>query len=206
METIIRQVHLENPHSRVISEAVEILKSGGLVVYPTDTIYGLGVDLFNKAALEKVLRIKKASKHKMLSFICKDLKDISRWAIVSDQAYRTMRHVLPGPYTFVLKASREIPKIMLQKRKTIGIRIPNSAVAHALADGLGRPILSTSVPQGSDGYYSDPEEISQMFNHEIDLILDAGVMFNQPSTIVDFSGDEPEVIREGAGPLEDLFL
>lgn len=202
----IRPVHLENPNPRVISEAVGILESGGLVVYPTDTIYGLGVDLFNKSAIERVLRIKKASKHKMLSFICKDLKGISKWAIVPDQAYRTMRHVLPGPYTFVLKASREIPKIMLQKRKTIGIRIPDSVIAHELAQGLGRPILSTSVPHGSDGYYTDPEEISQMFNHEIDLILDAGVMFNQPSTIVDFSKDEPEIIREGAGSIEELYF
>ena len=205
MAANIRKIHLKNPQVRVISEAIEILDNGGLVVYPTDTIYGIGVDLFNKAAVERVLRIKKASKHKMLSFICRDLKGISKWAIVPDQAYRVMRRVLPGPYTFVLRASREIPKVMLQKRKTVGLRIPDSPVSHALVEGLGRPILSTSVPQGSDGYFTDPEEIAEIYNHEIDLILDAGVMFNQPSTVVDFSADKPVILREGCGNLDALY-
>jgi len=117
MAAYIRTIHLDNPSTRLISEAAKILDDGGLVVYPTDTIYGIGVDLFNKSAVERVLRIKKASQHKLLSFICRDLKGISKWAVVPDQAYRVMRRVLPGPYTFVLRASREIPKVMLQKRE-----------------------------------------------------------------------------------------
>lgn len=206
MATNIRTIHLDHPSSRLISEAATILEEGGIVIYPTDTIYGIGVDLFNKSAIERVLRIKKASDHKLLSFICQDIKEVSHWAMIPDKAYPIMRRVLPGPYTFILRASREIPKIMLQKRKTVGIRIPDSAVPHALAAELGRPILSTSVPMGSDGYYTDPQEIAKTYNHDIDLILDAGVMFNTPSTVVDFSGDESVVIREGAGDLEALYF
>lgn len=205
MAAEIRNIHLENPHARVIKEAADVIRRGGIVVYPTDTIYGLGVDVFNKSAMARVIRLKKASSHKLLSFICPDLKDVARWAVVSNEAYKVMRRVLPGPYTFVLRASREIPKLMLQKQKTIGLRIPDSPVVQALVQELGHPLLSTSVPQGDDGYYTDPQEIADTYNHDIDLILDAGVMFNQPSTIVDFSSDEPQILREGAGDLEALY-
>ncbi len=205
MAVQVEKVYLENPQPRLISKAVEILKNGGIIVYPTDTIYGLGVDLFNKSAMERVLRIKQASNQKLMSFVCPDLKDIARWAIVSDDAYRVMRRVLPGPYTFVLRASREIPKIVLQKRKTVGIRIPDCNVTRALLAEMGRPFLSVSVPQGSDGYYTDPLEIAENYFNEIDLIMDAGVMFNQPSTVVDFSGNEPAILREGAGDLSMLY-
>lgn len=206
MAANIRTIHLDHPSTRLLSEAAAILDGGGIVIYPTDTIYGIGVDLFNKSAIERVLRIKKASNHKLLSFICQDLKEVSRWARIPDQAYPIMRRVLPGPYTFILRASREIPKIMLQKRKTVGIRIPDSAIPHALAAELGRPILSASVPLGSDGYYTDPHEIAETYNHDIDLILDAGVMFNSPSTVVDFSGPDPQIIREGSGDVDALYF
>ena len=204
MAVEVMKVYPDHPHQRVIKKAVEIIKSGGLVVYPTDTIYGLGGDLYNKSAIERILRIKKASSHKLLSFMCSDLKEVSQWAVVSDEAYKIMRRVLPGPYTFVLRASRQAPKAILQKRKTVGIRIPDSRVVLELVRELGHPILSSSVPQGTDGYYTDPAEIAERFKNEIELIMDAGVMFNQPSTIVDFSGDEPEVIREGAGDVAAL--
>jgi len=202
MAVEVVKIFLEHPQERLIKRAAQVLKNGGIVVYPTDTIYGLGVDLFNKQALERVLRIKKASSHKLMSFLCPDLKDISKWAVVPNEAYKVMRRVLPGPYTFVLRASREIPKTLLQKRKTVGIRIPDSEVAHALLQEMGRPILSVSVPQGTDGYYSDPREIAENFRYEIDL--NAGVMFNKPSTVVDFSGDEPQIIREGSGDIDAL--
>ena len=201
----IQKIYLEHPQTRLIKKAVDTLRTGGVIVYPTDTIYGLGADLFNKQALQKVLRLKKASRHKLLSFVCPNLKEISRWAVVSNKAYKIMRRVSPAPYTFILRASSEVPKILLQKRKTVGIRIPDSQVVQALLAELGRPILSTSVPQGTDGYYTDPQEIATMFNNDIDLILDAGVMFNKPSTIVDLSGDEIEVLREGAGDIEALY-
>ncbi len=205
MAAEIRKIYTENPQVRLIQSAADILANGGIVVYPTDTIYGMGIDLFNKRAVEKVLRIKRASSHKLLTLICSDLKSVSDWAVVSTEAYRVMRRVLPGPYTFILPAGRQVPKITMHKRKTVGIRIPESKIILALVEALGRPLLSTSVPLGQDGYYSDPQEIADNFSNEIDLILDAGIMFNQPSTIVDFSSDEPEIIREGLGNIEDLF-
>ncbi len=200
----IQNIYLDHPQPRLIKKAVDVLKSGGIVVYPTDTIYGLGVDLFNKEAMNRVFRIKRTSKHKLLSFVCPDLKDLARWAVIPTYAYKIMKRVTPGPYTFVLRATKEVPKLLLQKRKTVGIRIPDSIVVHSLLEGLGRPLLSTSVPLGHDGYYTDPQEIADMFNNDIDLVLDAGVMFNQPSTIVDFSNETPEIIREGSGDIDAL--
>ena len=205
MSVMVEKVYTDNPQPRLMKKAADVLAAGGVIVYPTDTIYGLGVDLFNKRAMERVLRIKKVSSHKLLSFVCADMKEVAEWALVSNEAYRVMRRVLPGPYTFILKSSRKTPKILLHKRKTVGIRIPDSVVAHSIAGELGRPILSASVPLGADGYYTDPLEIAEKFNNEINLILDAGVMFNQPSTIVDFSHDEPEIIREGLGDVNALF-
>lgn len=205
MSAEIQKVYLEHPQKRLLKRAVQILQSGGIVVYPTDTIYGLGIDLFQKKAIERVLRIKKESKHKMLSFILPDLKQIAEWAIVPDYAYRIMRRVVPGPYTFILRATKKVPKLLLSNQKTVGIRIPDSEVAIELVKELGRPILSTSVPSGTDGFYTDPHEIAERFRNEIDLVLDAGVMMNIPSTVVDFSKDEPEIIREGAGDIEALY-
>ncbi|MBD3223644.1 MAG: threonylcarbamoyl-AMP synthase [Caldithrix sp.] len=204
MAVNVKHVYLDNPQPRLIREAADILKAGGIVVYPTDTIYGLGADLFNKEAMNRIFKIKKTSNHKLLSFVCPDLKDISEWALVPDYAYRVMKRVTPGPYTFVLQATKKVPKLLLQKRKTVGIRIPDSKVTIKLIEALGRPILSTSVPQGTDGYYTNPEEIADMYKHDIDLILDAGKMFNQPSTIVDLSSNEPAILREGSGPIDQL--
>ena len=205
MAVEIEHIFLENPQPRLISRAVDILRNDGIIVYPTDTIYGLGADLFNKNAMNRIFRIKKVSKQKLLSFICPDMKDIANWAVISNDAYKVMKRVTPGPFTFILRASKQVPKILLQKRKTVGIRIPDSIVAQSLLQELGRPLLSTSVPQGEDGYYTNPQEIADTYNNDIDLILDAGVMFNQPSTIIDFSGNEPVVVREGAGDIEALY-
>ncbi len=205
MPAEMRKIYVENPQQRLIQHTVDVLKDGGVIVYPTDTIYGLGVDLFNKKSMDRIFRIKKTSNHKLLSFICPDLKDIANWAIVPDYAYKIMRRVTPGSYTFVLPATRQVPKTLLQKRKTVGIRIPDSIVAIELANQLGRPLLSTSVPLGEDGYYTDPQEIYEQYKFDIDLILDAGVTFNQPSTIVDFTSTEPEILRVGAGPVEELY-
>ena len=201
----VHKIFPDHPQARLIKHAVEVMKDGGIIVYPTDTIYGLGADLFNKDAMQRILRIKKASKQKLLSFVCPDLKDISNWAVIPNYAYRIMRRVIPGQYTFILRATKQVPKILVQKRKTVGIRIPDFKVIQSLLQELGRPILSTSVPQGEDGYYTDPQEIAHRFNNEIDLILDAGVMFNKPSTIVDFSADEPNILREGSGSIDALY-
>ena len=187
------------------SRILRQIKEGAVFIHPTDTIYGLGADILNKQAIEKILKIKKASKNKLLSFICKDLQNISKWGHISNKAFRIMRRTLPGPYTFILPASNEVPKNILQKRRTVGIRIPNSEVAHCIVEELGRPLLSTSIPKGEEEFFTDPEEIAELYKYEIDLILDAGIMPTKPSTIVDFSIDPPEIIREGAGDIKVLF-
>lgn len=199
----IIKVFIETPHHRVTKQAVKCIKEGGVIVYPTDTIYGLAADLYNKKAMERILKIKKSNK-KLLSFILPDLKDISIFANVPDYAYKVMRRVTPGPYTFVLNATKEVPKLLLFNRKTVGIRIPDAPLALSILRELGNPLLSTSVPYGDDGYHTDPHEIKSKYDNDIDLILDAGVMFNNPSTVVDFTGDDVTILREGAGDIDAL--
>jgi tRNA threonylcarbamoyl adenosine modification protein (Sua5/YciO/YrdC/YwlC family) len=206
MAVEIQQIDLEHPHRRLLQHAARILQGGGLIVYPTDTIYGLGADLFNKGAMERIFKLKKTSRQKLLSFVCLDLAQVADWAYVPTSSYRILRRVTPGKYTFVLRASKEVPKILLQKRPTVGVRIPDSAVALGLARELGRPLLSTSVPQGENDYYTDPQAIAETFRHDIDLVLDAGVQANQPSTIIDLSGPAPLLIRHGAGATEPFGL
>jgi len=206
MAVEIQKIDLNHPHKRLLQHAANILKAGGLIVYPTDTIYGLGADLFNKGAIERIFKLKKTSRQKLLSFICPDLAAVADWAYVPTNAYRVLRRVTPGKYTFVLRASKLVPKILLQKRPTVGVRIPDSLVALGLVRELGRPLLSTSVPQGEDDYYTDPLVIAETFRHDIDLILDAGILANLPSTIVDLSGPAPAIIRLGAGACEPFGL
>lgn len=206
MAVEVQRIDLDHPHRRLLQHAARILADGGLIVYPTDTIYGLGADLFNKGAMERIFKLKKASRQKLLSFICPDLAAVAEWAYLPTSAYRILRRVTPGKYTFVLRASKQVPKILLQKRPTVGVRIPDSPVALGLAQALGRPLLSTSVPQGEEDFYTDPQAIAETFRHEIDLVLDAGVLANQPSTIIDLSGPEPALIRRGAGATEPFGL
>ncbi len=206
MAVEVQRIDLDHPHRRLLQHAARILADGGLIVYPTDTIYGLGADLFNKGAMERIFKLKKTSRQKLLSFVCPDLAAVAEWAYLPTSAYRILRRVTPGKYTFVLRASKQVPKILLQKRPTVGIRIPDSPVALGLAQALGRPLLSTSVPQGEEDFYTDPQEIAAGFRHEIDLVLDAGVLANQPSTIIDLSGPEPALIRRGAGATEPFGL
>lgn len=195
------ELHPETPQMRFINKAVEILKSGGVVIYPTDTVYGIGCDIFNKEALERVFDIKQDSGTKLFSFVCSDLKDIAKYAKVSDYAYRAMKHLLPGPYTFILPAAREVPKKLWSKRKTVGIRVPNHTVALTLARELGNPIISTSVTNRKGEILFDPLEIRTIFNLQIDLMLGAGNLQGQPSSIIDLSNEEPEIVREGAGDI-----
>lgn len=199
MAVEIQKIDLDHPHKRLLLHAVHIIRAGGLIVYPTDTIYGLGADLFNKEAMARIFKLKKTSRLKLLSFICPDLAAVAEWAHVPTSAFRIMRRVTPGQYTFILRASKEVPKILLLKRPTVGVRIPDSAVAIGLVRELGHPLLSTSVPQGEEDYYTDPAAIAETYKHDIDLILDAGILANLPSTVVDFSGPEPVLIRRGAG-------
>lgn len=205
MKVEIQEIHTDTPHKRQIKHAVKMLERGGVLVYPTDTIYGLACDILRKDAVERIFKIKKVSRQKLMSLIFPDLSDIADWVHVPNQVYRVMRRVLPGKYTFILPASREVPKAVLQKRRTLGIRVPDNEISRNLVEELGRPLLSTSVPKGEDDYFTDPMEIANRFLYEIDLILDAGVMPNLPSTVVDFTLDPPEVLREGAGDVDALF-
>ena len=192
-------IHPETPQTRFIAQAVEVLTEGGLVIYPTDTVYGLGCDLFNKKAVEKIYHIKGNNKKKLLSFICPDLKDIARYAHVSTPAYKIMRHFLPGPFTFILEATRLVPKILLEKRKTVGIRVPDNVVCMSLLHAFGKPIISTSACLESMDYINDPEEIESIFRHKADFFLNCGMGGTEPSTVIDLSGEEPVVLREGKG-------
>jgi len=200
------KINPQNPQPRLVRQTAEILQKGGVIICPTDTTYGIGCDLFNKKAAERVYRIKEAEPDKPLSFICADLKDLSTYAVgVSNYAYQTMRRLLPGPYTFVLRASKMVPKIMLSRQKTVGIRIPDNEICLSIVRGLGHPIVSTSVAQPRDEVLSDPEEIHARFGKQVDLVIDGGILLSDLSSVVDLSGEVPEVIREGKGDV-NFFL
>jgi len=169
---MILTINPKNPHPRLIRKVVEVLEKGGVIGYPTDTIYGVGCDLFNPEAIRRIHRLKKMEKNKPLSFICADLKDISRYAYVSNYAYKLMKRLLPGAYTFVLKATKLVPKIALTKQKTVGIRIPDNRICLALVKELGHPIISTSVYRPDEGLYNDPAEIEDRFGKQLDLVID----------------------------------
>ncbi len=193
------ELHPETPQLRYINKAVSVLKQGGVIIYPTDTVYGIGCDIFNKEALDRIFTIKNDSSNKLFSFVCSDLKDIAKYAKVSDYAYRTMRHLLPGPYTFILPAAKLVPKKLWSKRKTVGIRVPNNSITMKLVEELGNPIISTSTTNRRGAVIYDPFEIKNIFNTQVDLMLSMGPLMGEPSTVVDLSEEEPEVIRHGAG-------
>jgi tRNA threonylcarbamoyl adenosine modification protein (Sua5/YciO/YrdC/YwlC family) len=193
------ELHPVNPELRFINKAINILKEGGVIIYPTDTVYGIGCDIFNRQALDKVKQIKGTSDIKLLSFICPNLKDISNYARVSDYAYKTMKKLLPGPYTFILPAAKNVPKKLWSKRKTVGIRIPDHPVALKIVEGLGNPIVSTSTTTRKGELIIDPMEIRSVFDFQVDLMLASGNLSGKPSSVIDLSGDEPVVVREGAG-------
>jgi tRNA threonylcarbamoyl adenosine modification protein (Sua5/YciO/YrdC/YwlC family) len=193
------ELHPLTPQVRFINKAVDVLKSGGIIIFPTDTYYGLGCDLFNKEGIEQILSIKNENDTKLFSFICSDLKDISKYAKVSDYAYRTMKHLLPGPYTFILPAAKVIPKKLRSKRKTVGIRVPDHSVTLQIVKELGNPIASTSATTRLGEPIFDPFEIKNIFNSRVDLMLASNTMSFEPSSVIDLSGEKPEIIREGAG-------
>ncbi len=201
---MIVTINPKNPQLRLIRKVVEVLKEGGVIGYPTDTIYGVGCDLFNQEAIRKIHRLKRDEK-KPLSFICSDLKDIRRYAYVSNYAYKMMKRLLPGPYTFILEATKLVPKIAMTKQKTVGIRIPDNRICLALVKELGNPIISTSVNKPDEGLYNDPGEIGERFGKQLDLVIDGGVIVAEHSSIIDLSGEAPKVIRKGKGDVA-LFL
>ena len=196
---MIIAINSKNPQKRLIRKVVDVLEQGGVIGYPTDTIYGFGCDLFNPEAIEKIHRLKKVDGKKPLSFICSDLKDISRYAYVSNYAYKTMKRLLPGAYTFILKATKLVPKIAQTKQKTVGIRIPDNKICLALVKELGHPIVSTSVSKPNEGLYNDPAEIEERFGKQLNLVIDGGVIVAEHSSIIDLTEDFPKVIRVGKG-------
>jgi tRNA threonylcarbamoyl adenosine modification protein (Sua5/YciO/YrdC/YwlC family) len=196
---MILTINPKNPQVRLVRKVVDVLEQGGVIGYPTDTIYGVGCDLFNPEAIQKIHRLKKMQGKKPLSFICSDLKDISLYAFVSNYAYKIMKRVLPGPYTFILKATKLVPKIAQTKQKTVGIRIPDNRICLALVKELGHPIINTSVNKPDEGLYNDPAEIEDRFGKRLDLVIDGGVIVADHSSIIDLTGDFPKVIRVGKG-------
>lgn len=199
------EVDPEFPEPRVIAQSVAALELGGVLVYPTDTNYGIGCSIFDKAAIDRIYKLKQVEPTHPLSIVCPDLSDIARYALVESEAYRMMKRHLPGPYTFILKATPEVPKIFQSKRKTVGIRVPNNAVTLALARTIRKPIVSTSAT--FDGKtLTQVDDIIDQFGHGLDMVLDAGSMPEQDSSVIDLSGPYPTVIREGAGDVSWLSV
>ena len=196
---MILKINPQNPQPRLIKRVVEVVKNGGMIAYPTDTIYGLGCDLYQKEGLRRIRALKKEHKYKRLSIICADLKNISEYALVPDYAFRIMRQLIPGPYTFILQATKLVPKTMLTNQKTVGIRVPDNTISLALVQELGHPIVTTSVTKPDETLYSDPEEIDRIFGKNIDVVIDGGRIVAEHSTIIDFTEDQPMVLRMGKG-------
>lgn len=201
---MLLKINPYNPQERQIRRVVDIVKKGGIVAYPTDTFYGIGCDIMNKKAIEKIYAIKQRNKTKPFSFICPDLKDISTYAKVSNFAYRNMKRLLPGPYTFVLSGSRMVPKIMLTKRRTAGIRVPDNQIALSMSKELGNPILSTSATDPDGNIFEDPSLLHDYFGDRLEVVIDGGPVPGTPSSVVSLIDDIPEIIRYGAGDV-DIF-
>jgi tRNA threonylcarbamoyl adenosine modification protein (Sua5/YciO/YrdC/YwlC family) len=191
------QINATHPEPRKVSQAVDALRRGQVIAYPTDTVYGLGCDIMQKKAVDSVYQMKRMPKEQPLAFMCADLRDIARWAQVDDPNYRIMRRLTPGPFCFILPASREVPKVLMMKRKQVGIRVPDHPVPQALIRELGNPIVSTSASWEGESLW-DPADIADRFR-DLALVLDTDGASGEPSTILDLTGSEPEILRAGAG-------
>lgn len=203
---MLLEINPRHPEPRKIGKVVEILAKGGIIAYPTDTYYGIGCDLFNKQSIEKIYQMKRRSTQQPFSFICGDLKNISEYAQVTNYAYKTMKRLLPGPYTFILEGSRLVPKIMLTKRHTVGIRVPDHEICLAMVNSLGHPVISTSATDPENGRVLDgPQEIREVLGHALDLIILGDPVSGHPSSVISLIGDSPEVLREGVGDVSTLL-
>ena len=202
--SMLLEIHPNNPNPRHIATVVDCLKSGGIIAYPTDTIYGLGCDIFQPKAIEKIAQIKGVDPAKaQLSFVCADLSDLSKYTkSISTPLYRLLKNYLPGPFTFILPASKQVPKLLQNKKNTIGLRIPDNHIASAIVAALEHPILSASLPGEMVEDYTDPYVIHQNFENLVDIVIDGGIGGMIPSTIVDCTTDDYTVIREGEGEWE----
>jgi tRNA threonylcarbamoyl adenosine modification protein (Sua5/YciO/YrdC/YwlC family) len=203
---MLLRLHPDNPQPRNSKMIIECLLDGGVIIYPTDTIYGLGCDIFQHKAVERICRIKQVDPAKaQLSFICYDLSDLSSYTkSISTPLYRLLKNYLPGPYTFILPASKQVPKILKSKKDTIGLRIPDNTIARSLIRELGHPILSSSLPGDMVEDYTDPELMYENFKNLVDIVVDGGIGGTIPSTVVDCTGEEPVVLRKGLGEWEEV--
>ncbi len=198
------EINPDYPEPRKIQRAAEALLAGDVIVYPTDTVYGIGCAMGHKRAVDRIYHLTGKDESQPLTFVCADLSDIARYAVVENAQYRLLKRLLPGPYTFVLPATREVPRILLTKRKTVGIRVPKHPVSHALSQALGVPLISTSASYRGEEPLNDPADIAVRFKG-IEIILDVGFCGIVSSTVVDLTGPEPVVVREGAGSVDDIL-
>jgi tRNA threonylcarbamoyl adenosine modification protein (Sua5/YciO/YrdC/YwlC family) len=194
-----------HPQPRLVERAVQTLSSGGLAAFPTDTYYAIGCDLFDKRAIERIYQLKQLPKTHELSFVCADMAEVSRYALVDNAAYRVLRRKAPGPFTFILPATRLVPDLVLRRQKTVGIRLPDSPIALALVRGLAHPVISTSAATPDGEVLIDARDIKEKLGHGLELILDGGYRANEPSSVVDLTGPEPVVVRQGKGDCSDLL-
>jgi len=195
---MLLSINSQNPQQRLIDRVSKVLDNGGLIAYPTDTFYGIGCDLYNKKGIQLIYKLKNRPLKQPFSIICDSLKGISLYAQVSNFAYKNMKRLLPGPYTFILEGTKLVPKIMLTKRKTVGIRVPDNNICLGLVRTLGRPIISTSAR------LDDPYEIQEAYSSSLDIVIDGGVLYPNPSSVISLIGDIPEVIREGKGDVSNF--
>lgn len=207
-EFMLLHIHADNPQPRNIKTVVDCLKNGGIIIYPTDTIYGLGCDIYNTHAIERICRIKHIDPKKaQFSFVCSDLSHLSDYTkSVDTPIFRLLKQALPGPYTFIMEASKQVPKILKTRKDTVGIRVPDHKICQEIISGLGHPVMSTSLPMDDEvEYYTDPEIIHDQFGHLVDIVIDGGVGGIVPSTVIDCTQGAPELVRAGAGEWEKLL-
>lgn len=197
----IVEVDPVHPQPRVVERAAKVLEDGGLIAYPTDTYYGIGCDLHSKKAIDRLYALKGRDRKKPFAFLCPDLSDVAKYAKVSNFAYRYMKQLTPGPFTFVLEATRLVPEMMQTKQRQVGIRVPQAPLMRAIAAELGRPIVTTSATDSEGEVLTDARSIKEVLGHRIDLILDGGIQPSEPSTVVSLINDEIEVLRQGKGIL-----
>jgi tRNA threonylcarbamoyl adenosine modification protein (Sua5/YciO/YrdC/YwlC family) len=209
MSALFIKLYPENPDPRKISQVIEVLRKGGVIIYPTDTIYGMGCDIFNQKAIERIGLIKGVKpKKEHFSFICYDLSNISEYTrSLSTPVFKMMKKALPGPFTFILAANNKVPKLLNSKKKTVGIRVPDHSIPRLLVKELGQPILTTSIRDEDDviEYSTDPELIYEKYKDLVDIVIDGGYGNNVASTVIDCSGDQIEVLREGLGEISEII-
>ncbi len=205
---MILRLHPDNPQERLLRQAVKVLEKGGVLVYPTDTVYGLGCDVENRRAIERIYQLKQVDPRKPMSIICPDLSMVSDYvASVPTSVFRILKRLTPGPYTFILEASSKVPRVMLTKQRTVGIRIPDNPVCAMLVAMLGRPILSTSITLEDETHVvEDPEDIYEQWGSRVDMVLDGGILMTERSTVVDLTEGHPKLIRQGKGDISSLGL